>query len=243
MKPRIAFFTVCGGGVDYDFLLGAVEHHAEMGIHLVLDTTPPDRAVVFRKLPESVLWIHDPSFGQGWKSFRLRSAVEACMMKARLLDADVLVYLDSDEFYVKESAQDLFPRALDSFVEVGYVHWRKDGKPYVFGESEWHPRLWPRGSDVRIAPNIAWQAHPKYNGNPEHHPVPVPPVGLPVVRIEGHFRHHLHYAIGSKADDEETARNTISGWPDKGVLVPEVPWPEKLRLWLEKGIRPSEAFR
>jgi hypothetical protein len=243
MKPKVAFFTVTGGGEDYEFLLGAIEHHAEMGSHLVLDTTPPDRAIRFTKLPDNVIWIHEPDFGSGWKEFRLRSAVERAMKRAKAFYADVLVLVDSDEFFIKESEDLLFPWAVDAMVEVQCIHWRKDGKPYAFGHSEWHNRLWPSGENVIISENIAWQSHPLYNGNPEHHPVVVPSNGVQMIRVYGHFHHHLHYALGSKALEEETAATTIEGWPDKGTEVASIPWPRKLALWKEKGILPSESFR
>jgi len=243
MRSSVLFFTVCGGGDDYDFLLGAIERHAEMGRHLVLDTTPEDRAVKFQRLPDTVVWMHEPLYGAGWKDIRLRTAVERAMRLGRLMSPDILVYLDSDEFYINEAPRDLFPYAMDAMVEVNYTHWRKDGHAYIFGPSEWHRRLWPAGSDVTIAQNTAWVQHPQYNGNPEHHPVPSPPANLPIIRVQGNFRHHLHYALGSKADDDETARTTIAGWPDGGARVPAVPWPAKLALWRDQGIRPSEFFR
>lgn len=239
--PKVCFFTVTCFD-DYEFLLGSIEHHAEMGRHLVLDTSPPEKAVKFNRLPDSVEWIHEPNFGSGWKEFKLRSAVERAMHLAKNLDSDVLVYHDSDEFYSNDSPDRLFPFAQDAMVSVNYTHWRKDGLPYIFGESEWHPRLWPKVSAVQIAPNVAWQNHPAYNGNPEHHPVAIPPSGLQSLRVQGNFRHHLHYALGSKADEEETAKTTIAGWPD-GQRVPLVPWPAKFSLWKNKGILPSESFR
>lgn len=241
MKPTVCFFTVVYYK-DYDFLLGAIEHHAEMGKHLVLDTSPPEHAIKFKGLPSSVLWMHEPFYGCGWKEFKLRSAVEDAMKGARLLGSDILVYLDSDEFYSRESVDNLFPWAQKAMVEIQYVHWKRDGFAYTFGHSEWHCRLWPTSADVQVAENEAWKQHPKYNGNPEHHPVPVPPVGLPVIRAYGTFRHHLHYALGPKALDEETAQNTIDGWPDRCTQVAAPPLPEKLLAWKEKGIRPSEAF-
>lgn len=243
MTVKVAFFTVCGGGEDYDFLLGSIEHHAEMGSHLVLDTTPPERAIRFTKLPDSVIWLHEPDFGSGWKEFRLRSAVERAMRKTKAFGADVLVSLDSDEFFARESSELLFPWATNAMIEVQCIHWKRDGKPYVFGHSEWHNRLWPAARGVQIAYNIAWKEHPLYNGNPEHHPVAFPGEGLQMIRVYGHFHHHLHYALGEKAADEETAINTIEGWPDKGMEVAPIPWPEKLRLWKETGARPSEVFR
>jgi len=95
---------------------------------------------------------------------------------------------------------------------------------------------------AEISENIAWRSHPAYNGNPEHHPVPVQPAGLPLIRVYGEFRHHLHYALGRKADDVDCAVSTIDGWPDLGKLAADVPWPDRLRFWKETGILPHEAF-
>lgn len=242
MKPTVCFFTVTCA-MDYEYLLGAIEHHAEMGLHLVLDTTPAEKAVKFTKLPDSVIWIHEPVFGGGWANFRLRSAVERAMRKARAMLADVLVYLDSDEFFTKDSVDFLFPWAMNAMVETFSLHWKRDGRPWAYGESEWHRRVWPRSADVQIAENTAWRAHPKYNGNPEHHPVPVPPPDLQMIRVYGHFHHHLHYAIGSKVNDAETALDTVPGWPDQGTPAPQVPWPTRLALWRDTGALPSESFR
>jgi hypothetical protein len=242
MKQTVCFFTVTCVR-DYEHLLGGIEHHAEMGLHLVLDTTPVEKAVKFTKLPDSVIWIHEPVFGEGWANFRLRSAVERAMRKARALPVDVLVYLDSDEFFTKDSADLLFQWGVTAMVETLTLHWRKDGNPWAYEESEWHRRVWPRLADVKIAENMAWQAHPKYNGNPEHHPVPVPPSGLQVLRVYGNFHHHFHYSVGLKAGDEESAVATIAGWPDRGVIAPQVPWPERLALWRDTGVLPSESFR
>jgi hypothetical protein len=242
MSRKVAFFTVCGGGEDYEFLLGAIEHHAEMGRHFVLDTTPADRARTFKRLPDSVEWLHEPVYGAGWKEFKSRTAVERAMNLAKTMDADVLVYLDSDDFYTWNSQNDLFPHAQDAMVEVNYTHWLKDGMPYMFGESEWHAKLWPTKGNVEIALNVGWQAHLEYNGNPELHQVPIGH-GMPFLRVPGNFRHHMHYAIGAKIDELEIAKTTIAGWPDQGKRVPMVPWPAKLRLWKDKGILPSESFQ
>jgi len=239
----VVFFTVTRSR-DYDYLLGSIEQHAEMGRHLVLDTTfPPEEAIKFNKLPNTVRWIHEPVYGSGWKEFRLRTAAERARVLAGGMGADVLVYMDSDDFYTPESKNNLFPHALDAIVEIQYTHWRKDGYPYIFGESEWHKKLWPSWGDTIIGLNSAWHCHKDYNGNPEHHALAYDPTNIPMIRVLGNFRHHVHYAIGPNADDDETARTTISGWPDKGFRVPSVPWPPKLALWRDKGIRPSEFFR
>ena len=239
---KAAFFTVCGGGDDYEFLLGSIEHHATMGYHVVLDTTPPERAKKFRNLPDTVFWIHEPFYGSGWANFQLRTAAERARKIAKHVDAEVLIYMDSDDFYIPETKDTIFPLAKYYGVELNYVHWKPDGKPYTFGASEWHLRMWNRDANVTINLNLAWPVHPKYNGNPEHHPVPVSPPELQVVRAHGCWRHHVHYALGEKAKEQSTAVTTIMGWPDKGTLVQPVAWPTKLALWRDKGIKPSESF-
>ncbi len=237
----VAFFTVTHSQ-DYDFLLGSIEHHAEMGMHLVLDTSPSSKAEQFKRLPSTVRWVHEPHYGSGWKNFRLRASVERAMHLAREFGADVLAYVDSDEFLSKESVTGLFPHAEHAVIQVHTTHWKEDG-PYMFGESEWHTRLWPNLCDMQILKNVDWTKHPAYNGNPEHHPVPMAPPGLPMLRVPGSFHHHLHYVIGEKSADTDTGDQTIDGWPDKGVRVPPVAWPVKLRQWKEQGICPSMFYR
>lgn len=242
VPTKAVFFTLTCAS-DYEFLLGSVEHHAELGSQLILDTSPSDKAKRFKNLPDNLIWLHEPDFGSGWKKFKLRSAVDRAMKQARAFNADVVVYRDSDEFFTKDSAELLFPWAERAMVETFTVHWKTDGKPYRFGPSEWHRRLWPSGAGVEIALNVAWTRHPSYDGNPERHPVPVPPPGLQLIRVYGEFHHHVHYAIGPKAVDQSTAISTVDGWPDFGVELPPVPWPERLRLWRDEGILPSESFK
>jgi len=241
-KPTIAFFSTCHSD-DYDFILGSIEHHAEMGFHLVLDTSSPEKAEQFKRLPDTVRWVHEPLYGSGWKAFKMRTAVERAMMLARQFYTNILVSVDSDEFYSRDSVERLFPHAVENVVSVHCTHWKADGFPYMFGESEWHPRLWPAWCDVAIAPNVDWTKHASYNGNPEQHPVPVAPPGSSEIRVPGSFHHHLHYAFGPKVLEEEAAKSTIAGWPDKGVRIPPVDWPVKIRTWKTQGIRPSEYYR
>lgn len=239
MGSDLCFVTVCGGGEDYDFLLGSIEHHAEMGQHLVLDTTPVDRARRF-KLPKSVIWRHHPDYGAGWKEFKLRTALEDAIRIARHeTDASVLAILDCDEFYAPECMDLAFKVGLHRMVELKTVTWKPDGKAYDMGDSEWHRRVWPSGMDVKILRNEAWVQHPQYNGNPEHHPVASPPNGDLLYRVHGQLHHHVHYAIGAKAHETETAETTIDGWKSGAVEVPHVPWPVRLRVWRETGERPS----
>ena len=70
LKPSVCFFTVCGGGEDYEFLLGQLWHHAMMGEHVVLDTTPAPEAKTFRNIPPTVRWVHEPIYGRGWQNFK-----------------------------------------------------------------------------------------------------------------------------------------------------------------------------
>ena len=143
MNKKVAFFTVCGGGEDYEYLLGSIEHHATMGHHLVLDTTPTHRARTFKHLPSSVGWIHAPDYGSGWDKFRFVGALrEAVRYAIEAFDPAVLVQLDSDDFFSVE-AEPLFIVGCSVVVETQYVHWMKNGEPYLFGESEWHR---PRGT-------------------------------------------------------------------------------------------------
>lgn len=236
---KTCFFTVCGGGDDYEFLLGAVEHHAKMGAHLVLDTTPLDRgARSFRNLPDSVLWVYEPEFGHGWGNFRFASALKRAVSLAELMfKPDVLVQLDSDDFYTLDS-EPIFEYGLDAVIELQYVHWLRDGNPYIFGESEWHRRIWParRGITIEKDPETA------RTGAPCTHPVLSIPDGIRTRRAEGLHRHHLHFAISDKAADDRIAKSSITGWPHGGIIVEPRPWPEKLHLWKTEGLRPSTWF-
>jgi len=243
VKPRVCFVTVCGGGEDYDFLLGSIEHHAKLGNHFILDTSPESRRVIY-DVPESAFVAWNPAYGDGWKNFKLRTAIDDAIIMAKLIypESDVIAILDSDEFYSLDSESLLFPFATEKMVQVKTITWKPDGKAYDFGESEWHARLWPAKMNVRIARNEAWLVHPKYNGNPEHHPVYCAPSDQDVMRFHGPFHHHVHYALGEKAQQLETAENTISGWAAGGVEVPPVPWPELLVGWKRHGIRPSSLF-
>lgn len=241
MNPDLCFVTVCGGGEDYEFLLGSIEHHARMGRHLVLDTTPPELARTFN-LPDSVIWRHMPNYGAGWKEFRLRTALEDALELAKLnTDAKVLAVLDCDEFYAPECENWVFPLGMDRMVEVKTVTWKPDGKAYDMGESEWHRRVWPSWMKVAILQNEAWIGHPQYNGNPEHHPIAHPDGDI--VRAIGNLHHHVHYAIGKKAGETETADTTIDGWKTGGAVIEtEIPWPDRLAHWHVEGVPPSGVF-
>lgn len=238
----VCFFTVCGGGVDYEFLLGSIEHHAAMGRHVVLDTTPAPEARTFGHLPSTVRWIHEPIYGRGWKEFRLRSAVERAVALARESGAEILAYLDCDEFFSRDIQSWVLPLARIRMVEVKTVTWMRDGSSRDMGESEWHRRLWPARMPVSIVRNEAWIGHPMYNGNPEHHPYAQPENLASVVRAHGQFHHHMHYALGGKADDTETADTTIAGWRSGGIEVPRQEWPAPLQLWKMRGVLPSSRF-
>lgn len=241
-KPTIAFFTVTRSR-DYDYVLGSIEHHARMGQHVVLDTTlPGDGPKTFRGLPPSVTWFHEPLYGNGWKEFRFVAASQRALDVATNLKTDILVWLDSDDFFTDSFLSDVVPHAMYAAVEIMCVHWKKDGHPYIFGESEWHTKAWPRWMNLRVGLNLAWPQHKDYNGNPEHHALLHIAPSAPRMRVLSPCRHHVHYAIGPNKDDEETAKTTVDGWERGGKRIPDVEWPAKLALWKFKNIRPSESF-
>lgn len=240
---KLCFFTVCDGSLeDYEFLLGSIEHHAEMGTHLVLDTTPTKKARLFSNLPATVKWVHQPIYGSGWGEFRFVSALKMAMaMAIAEFNPDVLVKLDADDFYLRE-AVGVFPQALVSILQFQYVHWMGDGSPYIFGSSEWHSCAWPAGNGVSFGMDPEWPKSPGYNGNPETHPAVVNPGNLPVVKINDLYRHHTHFALGRKPKDDSIARASITGWPHGKSLVSMRPWPARLWRWRAAGVLPSENF-
>ncbi|NJN05669.1 MAG: hypothetical protein HC814_03780, partial [Rhodobacteraceae bacterium] len=212
-----------------------------MGRHVVLDTTPADRAKTFTGLPESVTWVHDPIYGSGWKAFRFRAALERSLEMARRESCEIVVQLDCDEYYSEDSVTDLFPYAKDAMVSAETIHWKRNLVPYSFGDSEYHVRIWPSYMNVIWPINAAWVASPHYNGNPDHHAMVHAPLGAKTVRVDGHYHYHLHYAVGEKAKDEETAHATIQGWPN-GKEARSIPIPPLIINWIVKGEKPSLRF-
>lgn len=246
MRRSVCFVTVCGGGEDYKFLLASMEHHAAMGNHIVLDTTPPDRRLAFTGLPRSVTWIHEASFGSGWKKFDFRSALGRVTSIAAQSRAETIVHLDCDEFYSSNSSE-LFQKArdLDSIVAVETIHWKKDRQAYRFGPSERHRRVWPAKMPVTFPVNQKWKDSAGFDGNPNHHALVEGPPGRTRVRyVEGFYHHHVHHAIGWKADDDDNARRTVEGWPT-GVFLDIAQggvWPWPLINWRENGVDPTKRF-
>lgn len=238
-NPSVCFMTICGGGEDYDFLLGSIEHHARMGKHVVLDTTPSERAKRFKGLPSSVTWVHEPIYGSGWKEFRFRSALTRALVLAKEQKTDIVVELDCDEYFAEDSPQGLFPHAAHAVVSMETVHWGKALKPLSFGKGEYHARLWPAHLNVHWPVNDGWILSPHYNGNPDHHAVMMAPPGTKYVSIPGHYHYHLHYFVGSKGDDEETAKQTIHNWPN-GDPARVSPLPMPIWLWKFRGQPPSQ---
>lgn len=242
MNKRPCFVTVCGGGEDYDFLLGAIQHHADLGDHLVLDTTPPERVQYFKDLPRSVRWIHEPIYGSGWDTFRFVSALSRAIDLAEYIFApDVIVQLDSDDFFSEDSWV-LFPLASKEVIELQYVHWLKDGNPYVFGESEWHRRMWPAHRGIHVVQDPGWSMSRNFDGNPDTHPMLRVPDGVDVTRVGGLYRHHLHFALGKKADDHRVAVSSITGWPHAKRKAHKTPWPFPLASWRDTGTPPSRRY-
>lgn len=239
IKGDLCFFTVCGGGADYEFLLGSIEHHAQHGNHVVLDTAPMDRARQFNRLPKSVLWVHEPVYGSGWKEFRYVDALNRALgLCEQAFDPKALAQTDSDDFWIPG----VFDEGRRAVVELQYGHWMPDGFPYVFGESEFHRRLFPAKSGIRYIEDPAWTSSRTYNGNPQTHPKLNLPDGMTVVQLDGLYRHHVHFALSEKASDDEIARGSITGWPHGGLRQARAAWPDKLAHWRDLGILPSSTF-
>jgi glycosyltransferase involved in cell wall biosynthesis len=245
IEPTVAFMTVCGGGEDYEFLLGAILHHAALGhAHVVLDTTPPARARRFHSLPPSVRWVHNPVYGHGIAAFRYVRALNDAIELAEATEADVICYLDADEYMDREGLRLAARLAQANMVEVFTLHHVSPHEALMV-EGEWHRRLWPARRGVRVIENGAWRAHPDYNGNPEWHAFAQPPEGMGVIRADGAYHHHLHYAVGDKPRTHPWAesRRVMGGDPGADVTVPvSWPWPEPLLRWFRHGERPSEKF-
>src|SRR5574342_116340 len=242
VMTTVCFATVCGGGEDYEFLLGSLDHHSRMGVHVVLDTTPVGQERKFGNLPPHVVWIWEPTYGQGWKTFRFRDAL-ARVNELASNYADVVAILDCAEFYAPQFRW-ILEDAAKHPMYVETIHWRRNGgvvRPYMFGESEWHLRLWPAKAKVTFPPNQVWVNHPLYNGNDHHHAVPRFPEGTELFKVPGPFHHHVHHALGKKALDDSDASRTIPNW-GCGVPTIPVPWPHALARWRDEGVLPSTIF-
>lgn len=250
MSSKITFFTVCGGGEEYDFLLGSIEYHASVGRHLVLDVSP--EPLDFRRLPDSVSWFRDRdgTYRSGdWKTFRMATALEDArrLALASWPDTEFLVHLDCDEYYDVESLRtilgaDPFGIEIPRIFVFETIHWR-DGRALRFGPSEWHMRAWDVRAKVEVIRNLSWEVSPKYNGNSEHHPIlSAKSKVFQEVRVANPTHYHLHYAVGTKKDFTETAEATIDGWPNGTVVEGACPWPDPVRQWAENKVRPSVRF-
>lgn len=256
MGDKITFFTVCGGGEEYEFLLGGIEHHARVGRHLVLDVSPEPRGIAH--LPASVFWSRSADdFGSGdWRTFRMVSALEEArrLALACFPDTDFLVHLDCDEYYDVEILSALLrhyeapPIETPRIFTFETIHWvDRPGlppQPLRFGPSEIHMRAWDVRVPIRAIRNTAWPVSPKYNGNPEHHPILSAPPGsiFDAVKFPRMAHYHLHYALGQKRFRTETAEATIDGWPNGTPIDLVCPWPDPLRAWGGAGILPSSRF-
>lgn len=238
IEPTVALATVCGGGVDYEFLLGAIRHHALLAKwHVVLDVTPARERRHWKNLPDNVIWIYDDSYGSGTPMFAFRLALIRSIEIARATGADLVMQVDSDEFVSLEAREQLFKRVPPlGGVEYRLITWGSDGKPY-YKTTAYARRLWSAKLDVQIPQNKAWQRHPLYTGNPERHPIPIWPKGANIVRIEEFYHHHLHWTFRQKGlhsfGELSVAPLPIDG---KGI------WPEPLARWRAEDIPPSKEF-
>lgn len=244
--PNVTFFSVCGGGEEYDFLLGSIEHHARIGNHLVLDVAQEQKEFV--RLPGSVSWFRDRegAYQSGdWKTFRLATALEDArkLAIACFPGTEFLVHLDCDEYYDVEVLKKLFVRQDPPRTLVfETIHWH-NGRALRFGPGERHRRAWDVRADVQVIKNTAWMENPAYNGNLEHHPLLSPKAeSYQEIHVPDPIHYHLHYALGAKQFFLETAHATIGGWPNGTPIESPCPWPEPHRKWAETGEKPSVRF-
>lgn len=229
--PTVCFATVCGTLVDYEFLLGAIREHATMGKHVVLDVTPAAKRKQFKNLPPSVVWVNDDSYQSDTKMFKFHSALLKVNEIARTMGTEIIVNMDSDEFFEPAATSKLFPLAFESALEHLIVTWGCDNQPHVRWDA-WLRRIWPTKMIVDIPRNVGWTKHPEYNGNPEMHPIPMWPPGARMTRTKELAHHHIHWTIHHKG------HHPFSEWPVAGWCE----WPPLLKLWKEKDIAPSLAF-
>ena len=242
MNPvKAAFVTVCGQATkeeveeEYNYLFGSLAHHAKMGIHVVLDTSPPQWAFNPKNLPASVQWYHEPVYGHGLNHFRNQDAIDRAIALARKSGIDIVVLLDCDEFFTPNTPADLFHQAVDKIISIKTYHWYPDVKAYDF--LDWHRRLGPAKDGIHMGLNASWAKHPKYNGNPQNHCFLSGP--MPVLKVDGAYHHHVTKAVGKKHYIRYPGKVNM---PWVAPLDP-VPWPEDLELWRTKGIYPSDKYR
>lgn len=245
---KVTFFTVCGGGEEYEFLLGSIEHHAKLGRHFILDVSggPPPG---IQNLPSGVQFFRNPIYDSGdWKKFRLASALEDARKGALEIfpDTDFLVHLDCDEYFDVEALRPLLGRYERLEVPRVFIfqtiHWRC-GEALRFGPSEWHLRAWDVRAKVEVVKNLSWPVSPSYNGNPEHHPVLSPKnIRHEIVQVARPIHYHVHYQLGQKKDFLETAQSTIDGWPGGTPVENPCPMPVPLVKWDLEGTLPSSKF-
>lgn len=241
MNSRICFITHIGGADaefcrnEYNYVLGSLAHHAEMGRHIVLDTTPLQFRFIPGKLPDSVKWIYDPTYGFGESKFRYADALNRLISEATFIGAQVVCYVDADEFFTLGTEKVAFPLAFSHVILPSIVHWDYLPAPYHFRQ-EFHIRIWPlrfRGYFPREVK--AWIQNPSYDGNPQRHTICQFYHDVPFQRIAVPIHHHLRGAVGTKRHGSVEAGERLD--------PAHFPWPEPLRLWRERGREPMEDFR
>lgn len=231
---KTTFLTICGGGEDYEVFLGCLEKHLIHGSVIVIDTCPIEARRRF-ELPEQVSWYHCPLFGRGADKFRFATALNVAIGLAEEHSPDVLVQLDTDEYFESDLVIALEHAAAGTVIDVKTLHHTTPEEGLDF-PGEWHRRIWPARRGIRFKPNLR-------HSNPEFHPIVDVPMGIPIERETAIYHHHLHYAVGRKAEDLHTAQTTIEGWPDAAAKIPIRPWPPLIARWHSGGFLPSASFR
>lgn len=243
---RTYFLIVLGAGSkeesleEYRFLCSTLGHHAGLGSVIVLDTTLPEWAKVPKRLPVGVTWKYEPVFGAGWKFFQERQARERAIRIAQHFNPEVLVSVDVDEFFAKETFSKLEAVAKNEAIAIDRREWYQDGKPYKYGDpGDWHVRLFPGSAPVTMSQNLGWQKHPNYNGNPDMHPFPSFTTLIKTVRIQGPHHHHLTKAVGRK--NEFKGVPVVPWWGSDEESL-HIEWPVPLRRWREENADPISVY-
>ncbi len=234
----IVFFTICGGEsqevVDrqYNFLLGSMAHHAQMGRHVVLDNSPESFHKTFTKLPSSVTWIYEPIYGHGNKYLRQMDALNRAHNVAKTMTPEAIVYTDCDEFWTLGLVDLLKREVKNSLLTIPTIHVDINGEHYFFPH-EYHRRAWDGSMDVTFPYNKADPKefdNPTFEGNPQRHAIACPALGMTMKQVDDYVHHHMKCFI-----------NGGGSW-HLGTKIGKPEWPEELKLWKEKGILPIAKY-
>ena len=231
--PDIVFFTISGANskelVDrqYNHLLGSIEHHAQLGRHIVLDNSPRAFRRIFTKLPKSVTWIYEPIYGHGDENFRQTDALNRIAFAAYQMKPDAVIYTDCDEFWTPNLVDVVEREAKDSLVHLPTIHVDVNGDHYFFPH-EYHRRIWEGKREVIFPYNKAKPSdldNDTFQGNPQRHSIACASEGMKTKTVHDICHHHMKcFMIGG------------GSWHLGKKLEKNPEWPAPLKEWKYSGI-------